>query len=100
MALGTGLPVLDCARLANVAASLAMAKSRTAAVSGPELALAAAQDSTDSGLLTADQLALAAAASREAGERIVFANGCFGILHAGHVAYLQALSSPSTATPR
>ena len=89
VALGAGLPVLDCARLANVAASLAVAKSGTAAVSGPELALAAAQDATDGGLLTADQLALAVAASREAGERIVFTNGCFDILHAGHVAYLE-----------
>ena len=89
VALGAGLPVLDCARLANVAASLAVAKSGTAAVSGPELALAAAQDSTDGGVLTADRLALAVAASRETGERIVFTNGCFDILHAGHVAYLQ-----------
>ncbi len=29
-------------------------------------------------------------AAREAGERIVFTNGCFDILHAGHVKYLQA----------
>ena len=43
----------------------------------------------DGGLLTADQLALAVAASRETGERIVFTNGCFDILHAGHVAYLE-----------
>ena len=89
VALGAGLPVLDCARLANVAASLAVAKSGTAAVSGPELALAATQESTDGGVLSADQLALAVAASREAGERVVFTNGCFDILHAGHVAYLE-----------
>lgn len=89
VALGAGLPVLDCARLANVAASLAVAKSGTAAVSGPEVALAAAQESADGGVLSADQLALAIAASRQAGERIVFTNGCFDILHAGHVAYLE-----------
>ena len=89
VALGAGLAVLDCARLANVAASLAVAKSGTAAVSGPELALAAAQDSADGGVLAADQLALAVAAARAAGERIVFTNGCFDILHAGHVAYLE-----------
>ena len=29
------------------------------------------------------------AAAREKGERIVFTNGCFDILHAGHVAYLE-----------
>ena len=89
VALGAGLPVLDCARLANVAASLAVAKSGTASVSGPELALAAAEESADGGALSADQLALAVAASRQAGERIVFTNGCFDILHAGHVAYLE-----------
>ena len=89
VALGVGLPVLDCARLANVAASLAVAKSGTAAVSGQELALAAAQESADGGVLSADQLALAVAASRQAEERIVFTNGCFDILHAGHVAYLE-----------
>lgn len=89
VALGARLPVLDCARLANVAASLAVAKSGTAAVSGPELALAATQESADGGLLSVDQLALAVAASRQAGERIIFTNGCFDILHAGHVAYLE-----------
>ncbi|MDD9962578.1 MAG: bifunctional D-glycero-beta-D-manno-heptose-7-phosphate kinase/D-glycero-beta-D-manno-heptose 1-phosphate adenylyltransferase HldE [Gammaproteobacteria bacterium] len=89
VALGARLPVLDCARLANVAASLAVAKSGTAAVSGPELALAATQESADGGVLSADQLALAVAASRQAGERIIFTNGCFDILHAGHVAYLE-----------
>ena len=89
VALGAGLPVLSCARLANIAASLAVAKSGTAAVSGPELALAAAQESADRGVLSADQLAMAVAASRQAGERIVFTNGCFDILHAGHVAYLE-----------
>ena len=89
VALGAGLPVLDCARLANTAASLAVAKFGAAAVSGPELAFAAAQESGDGGVLTAEQLALAVAAARQAGERIVFTNGCFDILHAGHVAYLE-----------
>ena len=27
---------------------------------------------------------------REAGQRVVFTNGCFDILHAGHVRYLEA----------
>ena len=30
---------------------------------------------------------------REAGKRIVFTNGCFDILHAGHVRYLAAARS-------
>ncbi len=31
-------------------------------------------------------------AAKEAGQRIVFANGCFDILHAGHIRYLQGAS--------
>ena len=85
-----GWPPLDGARLANIAASIAVAKAGTAAVSGPELALAAGRDSqADRGILTRERLALAAAAARAAGEKLVFTNGCFDILHAGHVRYLQ-----------
>ena len=74
---------------ANAAASLVVAKAGTTAVSGPELAFAAAQASIDRGAVTQDQLLLAVAAARQAGEKIVFTNGCFDILHAGHVAYLE-----------
>ena len=86
---GLGWSVLDSARLANVAASLVVAKAGTAAVSGPELAYAAAQVGFDRGAMTQDQLMLAVAAARQAGKKIVFTNGCFDILHAGHVAYLE-----------
>ena len=34
---------------------------------------------------------------REAGKRIVFTNGCFDILHAGHVRYLTAARSKGDA---
>ena len=30
---------------------------------------------------------------REAGQRVVFTNGCFDILHAGHVRYLEAATA-------
>ena len=89
VAAGLGWSPLDSARLANVAAALVVAKSGTAAVSGPELAVAAAQAGIDRGVLSRDQLKLAVAAARQAGEKIVFTNGCFDILHAGHVTYLE-----------
>ena len=44
----------------------------------------------DSRLLNRSELAMAVAAARSQGKRIVFANGCFDILHAGHVRYLEA----------
>jgi rfaE bifunctional protein nucleotidyltransferase chain/domain len=37
-----------------------------------------------------EDLAARVAADRAAGRRIAFANGCFDVLHVGHVRYLQA----------
>ena len=87
---GLGWRGLDCTRLANIAGSIAVTKAGTAAVSGPELALAARQlGPGDPGILSRDQLALVAAAAASGGEKLVFTNGCFDILHAGHVRYLE-----------
>jgi len=83
-------PPAQCARLANLAAGIVVGKSGTATVSGPELAQAAgAESGADRGIMNRDQLISAVARARSAGERIVFTNGCFDILHAGHVAYLE-----------
>jgi rfaE bifunctional protein nucleotidyltransferase chain/domain len=40
-------------------------------------------------IVSDDELVAAVAADRRAGRRIAFANGCFDILHVGHVRYLQ-----------
>ena len=87
---GLGWRGLDGARLANIAASIAVTKAGAAAVSGPELALAVGQiGEGDPGILSPEQLALAARAAASGGETLVFTNGCFDILHAGHVRYLE-----------
>ena len=41
-------------------------------------------------LMPRDEVRAYAAALRAAGQRVVFTNGCFDILHAGHVRYLVA----------
>ncbi len=41
-------------------------------------------------ILTADETFAMRAQLRAAGQRLVFTNGCFDILHVGHVRYLQA----------
>ncbi len=43
----------------------------------------------DHRIIGRDELVLRVAAAREAGARIVLANGCFDVLHAGHVRYLE-----------
>ena len=40
-------------------------------------------------VLTRDEVARAVWQRRQAGERIVFTNGCFDLLHVGHMRYLQ-----------
>lgn len=44
-------------------------------------------------ILTRERLAEAVAADRRAGRTIAFANGCFDLLHAGHIRYLQAAAA-------
>jgi len=46
--------------------------------------------STAAKILTRDELRARAAEWKRAGERITLANGCFDLLHVGHVRYLQA----------
>lgn len=88
LAAGAGLP--EAVALANIAAGLAVTRLGTVAVSGPELRREVKQGSdADHGILTRDQLALTVADARANGEKVVFTNGCFDIIHAGHVGYLK-----------
>ncbi|MEM1229750.1 MAG: bifunctional D-glycero-beta-D-manno-heptose-7-phosphate kinase/D-glycero-beta-D-manno-heptose 1-phosphate adenylyltransferase HldE [Pseudomonadota bacterium] len=85
-----GWPAADCAEVANAASALAVSRSGTVAITGPELANALSGGAASrAGVLSRGQLATAVARAKQAGERIVFTNGCFDILHAGHVAYLE-----------
>ncbi len=87
MAAGDGLA--DSTALANLAAGLVVGKLGTAAISGPELRRAVL-DELDSGrgVMTAEQLRIAVQDAKAHDEKIVFTNGCFDIVHAGHVGYL------------
>ncbi|HWK54448.1 MAG TPA: bifunctional D-glycero-beta-D-manno-heptose-7-phosphate kinase/D-glycero-beta-D-manno-heptose 1-phosphate adenylyltransferase HldE [Hyphomicrobiales bacterium] len=86
----TGKPLPEAVALANIAAGLAVAKLGTAAISGPELRREIQRDGgSDRGVMTRQQLRLAVADAKAHGERIVFTNGCFDIIHAGHVGYLR-----------
>jgi len=88
--LGAGLPLPESVALANIAAGLVVAKLGTAAISGPELRREIQRDGgSDRGVMTLDQLRLAVADARAHDESIVFTNGCFDIIHAGHVGYLK-----------
>ncbi|MEP1471439.1 MAG: bifunctional D-glycero-beta-D-manno-heptose-7-phosphate kinase/D-glycero-beta-D-manno-heptose 1-phosphate adenylyltransferase HldE [Halieaceae bacterium] len=88
VAAGSALP--EAVGLANVAASIVVGKLGTASVSAPELRRAVQQEQgSERGVVTQEQLEIALADARSHGERVVFTNGCFDIIHAGHVAYLE-----------
>ena len=89
-ALAAGQSLSQSTALANLAAGLVVAKSGTASVTVEELQLANREFfSVERGVLDEAALLNAIKACREHGESIVMTNGCFDILHAGHVTYLQ-----------
>lgn len=89
-ALAAGLDLAEAASLANLAAGIVVGKFGTATVSRDELEQALhSQLDTAQGVVDEEALSGLLAEARARGERIVMTNGCFDILHPGHVAYLQ-----------
>ncbi len=91
VALASRLPMQAACVLANLATSVVVGKLGTSTVTNTELALAVGEQSVhlDGGVMSEEQLAIAMRASKSRGERIVMTNGCFDILHSGHVSYLE-----------
>lgn len=79
------------AQLANVAASIVVGKLGTATVSPAELrrAIQTQPLSFYRGILTEEELKVVTMDAKAHNEKIVMTGGCFDILHAGHVAYLE-----------
>lgn len=88
--LSTGLDLPHAVALANLAAGIVVGKQGTAVVSVPELRRAIiSEQGVERGVVSEDQLLMALEDARASGEKIVFTNGCFDIIHAGHVGYLD-----------
>ena len=88
--LAAGCDMPQAAGLANIAAGIVVAKLGTASVSMPELRREVNRElGAERGAVSAEQLMVAVEDARAHGEKIVFTNGCFDILHAGHVGYLE-----------
>ncbi len=89
-AIAAGEKLPQAVALANTAASIVVGQLGTAAVSAPELRRAIQVDQgSERGAVTLGQLKIAVADARSHGEKVVFTNGCFDIIHAGHVSYLE-----------
>lgn len=79
----------DCCKIANIAASIVVSKFGTS-VAYPEeiqnIISGSANQSPNLKLLTIEQAKQKAAFLRQQGKKIVFTNGCFDLVHAGHIA--------------
>ncbi|USD37017.1 bifunctional D-glycero-beta-D-manno-heptose-7-phosphate kinase/D-glycero-beta-D-manno-heptose 1-phosphate adenylyltransferase HldE [Ferrimonas sp. SCSIO 43195] len=90
-ALAAGSPLDQACALANAAASVVVGKLGTSTVSALELGQAVAHNHQEGGygVMSEAQLKYAVDSAKARGETVVMTNGCFDILHAGHVSYLQ-----------
>jgi D-beta-D-heptose 7-phosphate kinase/D-beta-D-heptose 1-phosphate adenosyltransferase len=92
MALGVaiGKTLRDAMYLANLAGGIVVGKLGTSTVSLLELMQATHSDrDSQYGVVSEDELAQIIVKAKANGERIIMTNGCFDLLHAGHVTYLE-----------
>lgn len=92
LAIASGMSFKDGVALANTAAGLVVGKVGTATVSKKELASALQPIPADivSKQINLEELATLTEDIRKKGKRIVLTNGCFDLLHVGHVKLLAA----------
>ena len=89
LGLALGVSVHQLSELANLASSLVIGKLGTAPISAPELESGLKLKTIGRGVVDKHTLIDMVQEAKESGQRIVFTNGCFDILHAGHVTYLE-----------
>jgi D-beta-D-heptose 7-phosphate kinase/D-beta-D-heptose 1-phosphate adenosyltransferase len=90
-ALAAGLGIETAARLASVAAGIVVAKVGTAVAYAADLTRALRHDDMASGeskFVTLEQAIDAVARWRRQGHKVGFTNGCFDLLHPGHVSLI------------
>ena len=89
-ALAAKTDLASAVSLANITAGLVVRKLGTATVSLAEIYHALqAQTEIASGIVTEDQLAIIIKRSQQSGEKVIMTNGCFDLMHTGHISYLQ-----------
>ena len=91
-----GMPVGVSARTANFAAGIAITKVGVVAVSKSELLTAVLNNGvldSSSKILGLGDLIDRVSAWRKSGDSIVFTNGCYDIIHPGHIGLLESASA-------
>jgi D-beta-D-heptose 7-phosphate kinase/D-beta-D-heptose 1-phosphate adenosyltransferase len=88
LGLGAGAELVHAARLANLAAGIAVGEVGTVAVSPADL-LSAVEGRAHGKVMSISGVAAQVESWRLQGKRVVFTNGCFDLLHVGHLSLLR-----------
>jgi D-beta-D-heptose 7-phosphate kinase/D-beta-D-heptose 1-phosphate adenosyltransferase len=93
-ALAAGESLSSAAALSNLAAGLVVGKIGVASVTPSELRVALHRRGQGGrGLVSEKELIPLVTEAKSRNEKVVMTNGCFDVLHAGHVAYLEEAKS-------
>ncbi|MDP1784338.1 MAG: D-glycero-beta-D-manno-heptose-7-phosphate kinase [Sulfuricurvum sp.] len=95
-ALSCGLSIDEAAPFANHAAAVVVGKIGSATVTLDEIETYESslhQSTSDAHIKSQEEITVIAERLKREGKRVVFTNGCFDILHVGHVKYLQEAKS-------
>lgn len=95
LCLACGIAAADAVRLANVTGGLEVEQPGVVVLSRDEIRadLLASRASASHKVGTLDQAVQLANRARAQGKAVVFTNGCFDLLHVGHVTYLAEAAS-------
>ncbi len=90
LAVAAGASLSQASALANTAAGIVVKKLGTSSLSEAELIQALDNShESGSGVISEEQLSIIVNSAKQKNETIVMTNGCFDILHSGHVSYLE-----------
>ncbi|MEW6255685.1 MAG: D-glycero-beta-D-manno-heptose-7-phosphate kinase [Pseudomonadota bacterium] len=96
-ALSAGEAMETCVRIANAAAAIAVGKLGTAVVTRAEIATALERalphEAPPGALVSVERAKEIVAGWQAGGAKVVFTNGCFDLVHPGHVALLEAAAA-------
>ena len=89
LSVSAGATLVEAAEIGNLAAGIAVAQSGVVTVPIDQLRERFGESDTPDKLKSAEELSEICGRLRDDGKRIVWTNGCFDILHSGHITYLQ-----------
>ena len=95
-AISSGKDIIAAAQFANAAAAVVVGKIGSATATMDEIESYEStlhQSSSDMHIKSREELGRCVLSARSKNQRIVFTNGCFDILHLGHVKYLEVAKS-------